>query len=96
MKRDVNVKARVKIALEAHYAQRRRGMGKKRMYSELTEAEKKALDEKFPPIPRPKLTIETGVFAPFVRLLSRLGLCRMKEKYQAAHPEYNVRYDYEV
>ena len=78
--------------------QRRRGMGKKRMYSELTEAEKKALDEKFPPIPRPKLTIEieTGVFAPFVWLLSRLGLCRMKEKYQAAHPEYNVRYDYEA
>lgn len=73
-------------------------MGKKRTYSELTGTEKEALDKKLAAIPRPKLTveIETGVFAPFVWLLSRLGLCRMKEKYQAAHPEYNVRYDYEV
>ena len=73
-------------------------MSKKRTYSELTDAEKKALGEKLTAIPRPKLTveIETGVFAPVVWLLSRLGLCRMKEKYQAAHPEYNVRYDYEV
>lgn len=73
-------------------------MGKKRTYLELTEAEKKALGEKLAAIPRPRLTveIETGVFAPFVWLLSRLGLCRMKEKYQAAHPKYNVRYDYEV
>jgi hypothetical protein len=71
---------------------------KKRAYSELTEAEKEALDEKLAAIPKPKITveIETGIFAPFVWLLSRLGLCRMKEKYQAAHPEYNVRYDYEV
>lgn len=77
---------------------RSKQMGKKRTYSELSEAEKKALDEKLAAIPRPKLTIEisTGVFAPIVWLLSRLGLCRMKEKYQAAHPEYNVRYDYEA
>jgi hypothetical protein len=77
---------------------RSRKMGKKRTYSELTEAEKKALDDKLAAIPKPKITveIETGVFAPFVWLLSRLGLCRMKEKYQAAHPEYNVRYDYEI
>ena len=77
---------------------RSRQMGKKRTCSELSEAEKKALDEKLAAIPRPKLVveIETGIFAPLVRLLSRLGLCRMKEKYQAAHPEYNVRYDYEV
>lgn len=73
-------------------------MGKKRAYSELGEAEKKALDEKLAAIPRPRITveIETGVFAPLVWLLSRLGLCRMKEKYQAAHPEYAVRYDYEL
>ena len=73
-------------------------MGNKRTYSELTEAEKKALDEKLAAIPKPKITveIETGIFGPFVWLLSRLGLCRMKEKYQATHPEYNVRYDYEV
>lgn len=71
-------------------------MGKKRTYSELSEAEKKALDKKFPPRPKLTVEIETGLFAPFVWLLSRLGLCRMKEKYQAAHPEYNVRYDFEV
>ena len=73
-------------------------MGKKRTYSELPEAEKKALEDKLAAIPKPKITveIETGGFAPFVWLLSRFGLCRMKEKYQAAHPGYNVRYDYEV
>ena len=51
---------------------RSRQMGKKRTYSELSEAEKKALDEKLAAIPRPKLVveIETGIFAPFVRLLS--------------------------
>lgn len=73
-------------------------MDKKRTYSELTGVKKEVLGEKRAAIPRPKLTveIETGVFAPFVWLLSRLGLCRMKEKYQAAHPEYNVRYDFEA
>lgn len=47
------------------------------------------------PVPKVRVEIETGIFAPFVKLLSRLGLCRTKERVQAENPNKEVFYDYE-
>jgi len=60
--------------------------------------EEKKVDELLKAVPKPKITIEieTGIFGPFVWFLSKIGLCKMKEKCQAENPEYNVRYDFEA
>jgi len=47
------------------------------------------------PVPRLRLEVETGIFAPFVKLFSWLGLCKMKERVQAENPDMDVFYDYE-
>jgi hypothetical protein len=69
----------------------------KRGYGDLSPEEKRKLDEELAAIPIPKIRIEieTGIFAPFVKLFSRLGLCKMKERVQAENPDKEVFYDYE-
>jgi len=69
----------------------------KRGYGDLSPEEKRKLDEELAaiPIPKPRLEIETGIFAPFVKLFSWLGICKMKERLQAENPNMEVFYDYE-
>lgn len=69
----------------------------KRSYSDLSDEERRKLDAELAAVPVPKIRIEieTGIFAPFVKLFSRLGLCKMKERVQAENPDKEVFYDYE-
>lgn len=69
----------------------------KRSYSDLSDEERRKLDEELAAIPVPKIRIEieTGIFAPLVKLFSWLGLCKMKERLQAENPDKEVFYDYE-
>ena len=69
----------------------------KRSYGDLSDEERRKLDEELAAIPVPKIRIEieTGIFAPFVKLFSWLGLCKMKERVQAENPDNEVFYDYE-
>jgi hypothetical protein len=50
---------------------------------------------KFPEPPKMEIVIDNGIFDPIVRLLVKLGLCHQKERFQAEHPNANVRYQWE-
>lgn len=66
------------------------------MNNTYTEEEKAKLESlKFPEPPKMELIIDNGIFDPIVRLLVKLGLCHQKERFQAEHPNANVRYQWE-
>lgn len=69
----------------------------KRSYGDLSPEEKRKLDAELAavPVPKVRVEIETGIFAPLVKLFSRIGLCKMKERVQAENPDKEVFYDYE-
>lgn len=69
----------------------------KRSYGDLSPEEKRKLDAELAavPVPKVRIEIETGIFAPLVKLFSRIGLCKMKERVQAENPDKEVFYDYE-
>ena len=50
---------------------------------------------KCPERPKMEIVIDNGIFDPIVRLLVKLGLCHQKERFQAEHPNANVRYQWE-
>ena len=50
---------------------------------------------KYPERPKMEIVIDNGIFDPIVRLLVKLGLCHQKERFQAEHPNANVRYQWE-
>lgn len=63
----------------------------------MNKKEKAILDSlKFPEPPKITVEIDNGIFDPFFQVLAKVGLYRAKEKLQAKHPEYNVKYSFEV
>ena len=53
------------------------------------------MPQNVPERPKMEIVIDNGIFDPIIRLLVKLGLCHQKERFQAEHPNANVRYQWE-